>query len=247
MRALRARISAPLNTGYFYRHLRKQHNSFIPTTTRYSPNIYTCNNARVSYNQTSPQIMLKPWVSGVEGCWRHQLPARMYSHTVTAVIVSHPKVLASAKVILWLLFPTFLWNYQQDGWRWYYEKKNAGWKCRRAVSVKHLSAVAAAKQGFIVLVYFNQDEWLCGEKQNCSFNRTCCYVKSQQLDFRALRGQNTTGTYPEISFLISWRTLHSASSSLFIVRSNRNLLRRQLLFKTWKRHTAAAYRPQTIQ
>jgi hypothetical protein len=106
---------------------------------------------------------------------------------------------------------------------------------------------SSKKQGFIVLVHFNYDEWLCGEKQNCSFNRTCCYVNSQQPDLRVLRGQNTTGTYPEISFLISWRTLHSASSSLFIFRSNRNLLHRQLLFKTWARHIVASYTPQTIQ
>lgn len=34
-----------------------------------------------------------------------------------------PNCLLLAKVILWLLLPTFLWNHQQDDWRWYYEKK----------------------------------------------------------------------------------------------------------------------------
>lgn len=38
-----------------------------------------------------------PWVLGVEGCWSLQLPARIYSHTATAVIASHPNVLASGE------------------------------------------------------------------------------------------------------------------------------------------------------
>lgn len=87
------------------------------------------------------------------------------------------------------------------------------------------------KQGFIVLVHFNQDEWLCGEKQNHSFDRTCCYATSQKPDFRASRGQKTTGLSPSISFLISWRTLCNASGSLVIIRYNRNLLHRHFSLK----------------
>jgi len=134
------------------------------------------------------------WISEVEGSWILQLPARMYTHTVTAVIVSRrTKCLLLAKVTLWLLLPTFLWNYQQDEWRWYYEK-NAGWRCRRTVSVKHLPAVAAAKRGFVVLVYFNQDEWLCGEKQNVLL----CELTSARLQ---------GSPWPEHNWYVSWNKL----------------------------------------
>jgi hypothetical protein len=168
------------------------------------------------------------------------------SHNATAVFVSHPKVLASGKcyfVTITSDIPVKLPPRLLEAILW----KNAGWRCRRAISVENLSAVAAVKRGFIVLVHFNQDEWLCGEKQSCSFSWTCCYVISQQPDYRALTGQNTTATYPEISFLVSWRKLRTASSSLFIVPSNRNLLYRQLLFKTSKRRIVASHTLQTIQ
>lgn len=80
-------------------------------------------------------------------------------------------------------------------------KKNAGWRCRRAVSVEHLSAITAAKQGFFFCIGTFQPRWMI------TWWETELFFQQNVLLCELTTARLQGSSRPEHNWYISWSKL----------------------------------------